>query len=101
MVTVAVCPLLVAVSVAVPTATAVTSPLAETVATAVFDELHVTVAPLTVFPLASFNPAMSCCVCDAMSEALLGETVTVATAPDVGVMLCVAEVNPVAANVRV
>ena len=49
----------VAVIVAVPLPSAVTSPAAETVAMSVSDELHVTVAPEIVDPSASFTVAVS------------------------------------------
>ena len=47
----------VAVMVAVPSATAVTSPAAETVATDELDVAHVTVAPEMMFPPASVTVA--------------------------------------------
>ena len=47
----------VAVMVAVPSATAVTSPAAETVATVELDVAHVTVAPEMMFPPASLTVA--------------------------------------------
>ena len=47
----------VAVMVAVPSATAVTSPAAETVATDELDVAHVTVAPEMMFPPASLTVA--------------------------------------------
>ena len=52
----------VAVIVAVPSATAVTRPDDDTVATDEFDVVHVTGAPDIVFPPASFTVAVSCCV---------------------------------------
>jgi hypothetical protein len=90
----------VAVIVADPTPTAVTRPLDETITFAGLELDHVTV-PLTVFPPASLSAAVNCCVCPTASVTEVGEIVTVATAPTVGVMVCVAEVSPVAANVRV
>ena len=73
--------------VALPTEIAVTSPLANTVATAVFDELHVTLAPLMVVPFWSLTVADSWDV--APSEArlrLVAESVIdVATGVGVGV----------------
>jgi hypothetical protein len=45
--------------VASPTATAVTRPADETVATDELDVVHVTVAPLTVSPFASVTVAVS------------------------------------------
>jgi hypothetical protein len=55
-------PSLVAVMVAEPDAMAVTSPEAETVATAVLLEPHVTVRPESRVPAASRSVAVSCCV---------------------------------------
>ena len=52
----------VAVIVAVPSATEVTRPVDDTVATDAADELHVTVAPLMVAPFWSLTVAESCCV---------------------------------------
>ena len=52
----------VAVIVAVPSATEVTRPVGETVATDALDELHVTLAPLIVAPFWSLTVAESCCV---------------------------------------
>jgi hypothetical protein len=53
-------PSLVAVIVALPAATAVTVPCAETVATAVFELDHATAGPVTTLPEASFSVAASC-----------------------------------------
>jgi len=52
----------VAVMVAVPSATEVTRPAVETVATEALDELHDTLAPLIVAPFWSLTVADSCCV---------------------------------------
>ena len=52
----------VAVIVAVPSATEVTSPADDTVAMDELDVVHVTVAPDMVLPTASFTVAVSCCV---------------------------------------
>jgi hypothetical protein len=52
----------VTVSVAVPSATAVTRPADETVTTDEFDVAHVTVAPATTLPAASFTVAVSVAV---------------------------------------
>ena len=52
----------VAVIVAVPSATEVTRPLEDTVATDADDELHDTEAPLIVAPFWSLTVAESCCV---------------------------------------
>ena len=66
----------VAVTVAVPSATAVTSPAEDTVATDAADVVHVTVTPDITFPPASFTVAVSVVV--SASEAkltLVGDTV--------------------------
>ena len=55
-------PSLVAVIVTVPAATPLTSPVHETVATAVFELAHVTVRPVTGAPFASFGVAVNCTV---------------------------------------
>ena len=47
---------------ALPTATPVTKPLAETAATDLLELDHVTVPPLTAFPSASWKEAASCSV---------------------------------------
>ena len=52
----------VAVIVAVPSATEVTRPVEDTVATDADDELQVTLAPLIVAPFWSLTVAVSCCV---------------------------------------
>ena len=52
----------VAVIVAVPSATEVTRPEEDTVATDALDEPHVTLAPLIVAPFWSLTVAESCCV---------------------------------------
>src|SRR5437773_4019315 len=72
-------PSLVAVIVAVPAATPVTSPLPLTVATAAALLAHVTVRPVSGAPLASFGVAVSCTVAPAATLAVAGLTVTVAT----------------------
>src|SRR5439155_26406768 len=56
------CPSLVAVIVADPAATPVTSPAAVTVAIAVFELVHATPRPVSTFPAASFGVALSCVV---------------------------------------
>ena len=81
-------PSLVAVIVALPGATAVTTPLADMVATAVFPELQATVRPTSTFPSPSFMVAVNVVVWPAMTTAVAGETVTVATGA--GVTLTVA-----------
>src|SRR5438876_735282 len=59
------CPSLVAVIVADPAATPVTSPAADTVAIAVFELVHATARPVSTFPAASFSVALSCVVAPA------------------------------------
>src|SRR2546425_57007 len=73
------CPSLVAVIVAEPTATPVTSPLPLTVATAVLLLAHVTVRPVSGAPLASFGVAVSCTACPTWTLGAGGPTVTDAT----------------------
>src|ERR1019366_9134556 len=80
---------LVAVIVAVPRATAVTSPLALTVALVASDVPHVTVRPESVLPLASSVAAVSCCVAPMTNVAVAGVTVTVATGIGLTVMVAV------------
>ena len=77
----------VAVIVAVPSATAVTSPADETVATAAADVAHVTVAPLIVAPFWSLTVAVSCVVTpNEAKHRLVDESVIdVATGVGVGV----------------
>jgi len=67
----------VAVIVAVPFATAVTSPADETVATDEFEVAHVTVAPEIVVPPASFTVGVCVLVSPIDSSArLVGDSVT-------------------------
>ena len=67
----------VAVMVAVPSATAVTSPAAETVATDELDVTHVTVAPEMMFPAASLTVATRVAVSLAdVKLTLVGESAT-------------------------
>ena len=73
------CPSLVAVIVAEPAATLVTSPLAETVATAALLVAQVTVRPLRAVPFASFGVAVNCVVAPTVRLAVAGLTVTDAT----------------------
>src|SRR5438876_409137 len=73
------CPSLVAVIVAAPAATPVTSPLPFTVATAGAVLAHVTTRPASAFPLASFGVALSCTVCPTATLADAGLTATEAT----------------------
>ena len=64
--------------VAEPSATEVSRPADETVTIAVFDDAHVTVTPLIVFPSASFTVAVSVVVPPIdMSVSVLGDTSTV------------------------
>src|SRR5437763_1191545 len=81
------CPSLVAVIVAVPAPTPVTSPLPFTRATAVLLLDQVTTRPLSGFPLASFGVAVSCTVAPCSTLAGDGLTVTEATGTAVTVML--------------
>jgi len=91
-VAVALFPSLVAVIVAVPGATAVTTPAVETVATAVLPELQATARPVSTFPSASFIVAVNVVVCPTMTVAAVWLRVTVATGagetPTVAVPLC-------------
>src|SRR5439155_423585 len=73
------CPSLVAVIVAVPAVTPVTSPPALTVATAVLLLPQLTGRPDNGLPLASFGVAVSCTVWPTGTDAVLGLTVTDAT----------------------
>ena len=67
----------VAVMVAVPSMTAVTSPAAETVATDALDVAHVTVAPEMMFPAASLTVATRVAVSLAdVKLTLVGESAT-------------------------
>src|SRR5438093_182348 len=73
------CPSLVAVIVAAPAVTPVTSPLPLTVATAVLLLPQLTGRPDNGLPLASFEVAVSCTVWPTGTDAVLGLTVTDAT----------------------
>src|SRR5438874_5600138 len=79
------CPSLVAVIVAAPAVTPVTTPLPLTVATAVLLLAQLTGRPDNGLPLASFGVAVSCTVWPTGTDAVLGLTVTdpPATAPPV------------------
>jgi hypothetical protein len=77
-------PSLVAVMTTAPAATAVTSPLAETIATAVLDEVQPTVRPLRTFPDASFNVMVICNVSPTVNDVELAVRVTVATGAGAG-----------------
>ena len=69
----------VAVIVALPSATEVTRPEDETVATDEFDVAHETVAPLIVLPTASLTVAASVAVSESdVNDRLVGESVIVA-----------------------
>ena len=69
----------VAVIVAEPSATEVTRPTDETVATDEFDVAHETVAPLIVFPVPSLTVAASVAVSESdANDRLVGESVIVA-----------------------
>ena len=63
----------VAVMVAVPSATEVTSPADDTVATDELDVVHVTVAPDMVLPLASFTVATRVAVSESEAKLRLVE----------------------------
>jgi hypothetical protein len=71
-----------------PAATAVTKPVASTVATALLVELHVTVRPVSTVPLMSVSVAVSCCVGVTPSTRLAenGVTATVLTGASVTVI---------------
>src|SRR5439155_193473 len=81
------CPSLVAVIMAAPAATPVTSPLPFTVATAGAVLAHVTTRPATAFPLASFGVAVSCTVCPTAILPDAGLTATVDTGADVNAVV--------------
>jgi len=83
------CPSLVAVIVAVPTAGAVTRPPLFTVATVGLLLAHVITRPLKGLPLASRGVAVSCTVCPTVTVAVGGLTVTDATGTLVDVMAAV------------
>ncbi len=70
----------VAVIVAVPTATAVTRPVALTVAIDEFEVLHTMARPVSTPPLESRTVAVSCCVLPGMIDAVPGVICTSATA---------------------
>jgi hypothetical protein len=76
-------PSLAAAMLAVPMATAVTSPAGETVATAVLDELHVTALPVNTPPFASNVVAVAWDVPTAVIE--FGERATVTEATGTGI----------------
>src|SRR3989442_1656882 len=72
-------PSLVAVVAAVPGATPVTSPLADTVERPGLDLVQVTARPVSAFPLASLGVALSCTVPPTTTFAVAGLTTTEAT----------------------
>jgi hypothetical protein len=72
-------PPLAAAIVATPSPTAVTRPLALTVATVLFDDDHTGVLPVITPPAASRSSAVSCSVSPTKSVSLPGSTVTLAT----------------------
>jgi len=75
---------LVAVSVTLPAAMPVTSPVGETLATEVFDDVQPIVRPVRTFPVASFNVAVTCSVVPTSKVLELAESVTVATGAGAG-----------------
>jgi hypothetical protein len=79
-VAVPVCPSLVAVIVDVPALTAVTTPAAETVATAGVPDAHTIARPVSTFPPASFVTALNAAVPPMTKAFVGGDTVTLATA---------------------
>src|SRR5437867_644751 len=83
------CPSLVAVIVAAPTAPPVTSPVADTVAIAAFELAQLTTRPLSGLPLASFGVAVSCLVPPPYRLGAVGLTVTDATGTFATVTLAV------------
>ena len=85
----AVFPSTVAVMVAVPAVTAVTSPEALTVATLGAALLHVTARPVSAFPALSLALADSCAVCPTYKLPTTGVIVTVATGTSATVTVAV------------
>jgi len=81
-------PSLVAVMVAVPADTAVTSPVLDTVATAALSELHVTSLPVNTLPFAAKVVAVACAVSTAVM--VLGVRATVTDATEAGFTVTVA-----------
>jgi hypothetical protein len=79
------CPPIVAVSLAVPTATAVTRPVPDTVATDAGPMAQVTARPVSTFPLASYAVAVSCAVWPGVRFDVAGVTDTDATAASLAV----------------
>jgi hypothetical protein len=79
-------PSLVAVTTSCPTATPVTSPVLETVATCAFALVHVTTRPVSALPAASRVTALSWTVCPTCTLAVAGVTVTDATGAGAGAL---------------
>jgi hypothetical protein len=80
------------VIVALPAATAVTSPETETELTAGLLELQVTTRPVSTLLLASRVTAESCCVPPTRRLALEGETATVATGTGAAALTVIVEI---------
>jgi hypothetical protein len=93
-------PSAVAVMLALPVATAVTSPVVETVATAVFVLAQVIVRPMSTLPLASLRTADACVVWPTLRLLVPSDTLTVATGATVTVT-CTDPVTPPLAAVIV
>jgi hypothetical protein len=91
-------PSLVAVIVADPDATAVTTPALETVATVALVVAHATGRLVTVVPLASLTVAVSVAVCPAGMVAVLGWTMTLATPAVVTVAVALADLPSLVAT---
>jgi hypothetical protein len=72
-------PSLVAMIVAEPAATPVTTPLDDTVAMPVLELNHVTARPVSTLLFASYAVAVSCAVCPTVTLGVAGETLTEAT----------------------
>jgi hypothetical protein len=83
------CPSLVAVIVAVPTTSPLTSPPDDTVATAALLVAHVTTRPVSGLPFASFGLAVNCTVCPTATLAEEGLTATDATGATVTAIVAV------------
>src|SRR5215470_4836064 len=81
---------LVAVMVALPGATAVTTPLDDTVATAVLLEPHVTTRSVTTAPVVSLTVAVRANVCVTSKPLVAGDTVTLPT----GIFVTVTDAVP-------
>jgi len=80
-------PSLVAVTLAVPAAPAVTNPLALTLAMAEFELLQAIARPVSTLPLASLSVAVSCAVFPDATVLAAGVTLTVATATGAGALI--------------